>query len=63
MRLQPTNGLCVDADVQHGACVAAALPIQAIVDKAYCLPREQVFFLEESVMSISGDDFNIKDAR
>ena len=28
--------------------------MQPIVDKAYCLPHEQVFFLEEKVMSLSG---------
>lgn len=37
----------------------AAAPI---VGQQYCLPQEQVFFLTEKLMSVSGDDFEVVDA-
>lgn len=44
---------------QPGYGGGAAAPI---VGQQYCLPQEQVFFLTEKLMSVSGDDFEVVDA-
>ena len=43
------------------AGVMGPAQMQPIVDRSYCTSHEQVFFLSESVMSLSGDDFTIRD--
>ena len=60
----PTSHVCIAASValsSMNSSFIATGAMQPIVDRSYCLPHEQVFFLEESVMSLSGDDFTIRD--
>lgn len=46
----------------HAGMQSYGGPAQPIVGSQYCRQQEQVFFLEESVMSLSGDDFKITDS-
>ena len=46
----------------HAGMQSFGGPAQPIVGNQYCKQQEQVFFLEESVMSLSGDDFKITDS-